>query len=109
METGRDGTIALTTGEILMQINGPAHLHGPQSINAPHASKQAEPASPTQAVRESDELDISPEADLISRIRDLPDIRADRVASIRAEIESGAYETDAKLDVALDRLLDEIG
>lgn len=92
-----------------MQIQGPAHLHGPQSINAPHGAKQTQPTAEPQSVRESDELDISQEADLVSRIRDLPDIRADRVASIRAEIESGAYETDAKLEVALDRLLDEIG
>ncbi|MDP6556758.1 MAG: flagellar biosynthesis anti-sigma factor FlgM [Pirellulaceae bacterium] len=39
----------------------------------------------------------------------MPDVRTDRVAELRAQIASGAYETDAKLDVALDRLLDEIG
>jgi negative regulator of flagellin synthesis FlgM len=92
-----------------MQINGPAHLHGPQSISAPHGTKGVQPSATTEAPREADQLDISPQADLVSRIRDLPDIRADRVASIRAEIESGSYDTDAKLDVALDRLLDEIG
>jgi negative regulator of flagellin synthesis FlgM len=93
-----------------MQIQGPTHLHGPQSINAPHATKATEPSAQSQhATGEVDQLDISLEADLISRARELPDIRADRVASIRAQIESGDYETDAKLDVALDRLLDEIG
>ena len=92
-----------------MQIQGPAHLHGPQPINAPHGTKAAQPATTTETPREADQLDISPQADLVSRIRDLPDIRADRVASIRAQIESGAYETDEKLDIALDRLLDEIG
>ena len=58
---------------------------------------------------EVDQLDISQEADLVSRANSLPDVRADRVAELRAQIASGAYETDAKLDVALDRLLDEIG
>ena len=93
-----------------MQIQGPSHLHGPQSINAPHATKAPEPSAKSQlATGEVDQLDISLEADLISRARELPDIRADRVAGIRAQIESGEYETDAKLDVALNRLLDEIG
>ena len=40
--------------------------------------------------------------------RAIPDIRADRVAELKAQIASGAYETDAKLNVALDRLLDEM-
>jgi negative regulator of flagellin synthesis FlgM len=54
-------------------------------------------------------LDISQQADTISRVQDLPDIRADRVAHIRAEIAAGVYETDSKLEIAVGRLLDEIG
>jgi negative regulator of flagellin synthesis FlgM len=92
-----------------MQINGPAHLHTAQSINAPHRTP-APPAGPSSTTnREVDQLDISQEADLVSRVHDAPDIRADRVAEIRAQIESGVYETDDKLDIALNRLLDEIG
>jgi negative regulator of flagellin synthesis FlgM len=45
---------------------------------------------------------------MVSRVRDLPDIRAERVAEIRAAIEAGVYETDEKLDIAVGRLLDEI-
>jgi negative regulator of flagellin synthesis FlgM len=54
-------------------------------------------------------LDISPEADLVAQVHNLPDIRADRVAQIKAQIAAGTYETDAKIDTALSRLLDEIG
>jgi len=43
------------------------------------------------------------------QIQDLPEIRTDRVAQIREAIESGTYETEEKLNVAIDRLLDEIG
>ena len=92
-----------------MQIQGPAHLHGAQPINAPHRATQREPVAGTSSLTQVDQLDISQEADLVSRINSLPDVRADRVADLRAQIASGAYETDAKLDVALDRLLDEIG
>ena len=92
-----------------MQIQGPAHLHGAQPINPPHRATQREPVAGTSSLTQVDQLDISQEADLVSRINSLPDVRADRVADLRAQIASGAYETDAKLDVAIDRLLDEIG
>ncbi len=92
-----------------MQIQGPSHLHGAQPINAPHRAAQTEPTGGTRSLTEVDQLDISHEADLVSRVQGLPDIRTDRVAELRAQIASGTYETDAKLDVALDRLLDEIG
>ncbi len=35
-------------------------------------------------------------------------IRLDRVMAVRSEIESGAYFTAEKLDIALDRALDQI-
>lgn len=94
-----------------MQINGPAHLHGAQPINAPHHSPRVSRATEAHAssLAQADQLDISHEADLVSRVHDLPAIRQDRVAEIRAQIDSGAYETDEKLDGALERLLDEIG
>lgn len=92
-----------------MQIQGTAHIHAAQTINAPHraAAPQSTPAS--ESMSPVDQLEISHEADLASRMQDIPGIRADRVASIRAQIESGIYETDDKLDVAVSRLLDEIG
>jgi negative regulator of flagellin synthesis FlgM len=91
-----------------MQIHGLAHVHGAQSINGPHRTQAAGPAQQTDAWTNVDELDISQEADLVSRVRDLPDVRADRVAQLRAEIAAGVYETDEKLDIALGRLLDEM-
>ncbi len=92
-----------------MQINGPGHIHGPQPINAPHRNPAAANASANaSAAQGADQLDISREADLVSRLREIPDIRADRVAELRAQIASGAYESPEKLDVALDRLLDEL-
>ena len=56
----------------------------------------------------ADQLDISREAEMASRVRELPDIRADRVAQVRAEIEAGVYETAEKLEIAVGRLFDEI-
>jgi anti-sigma28 factor (negative regulator of flagellin synthesis) len=94
-----------------MQINGPAHLHGAQAINPPHHNTRASRASEVQArsLAQVDQLDISRDADLLSRVREMPAIRQDRVAEIRAQIASSLYETDDKLNGALERLLDEIG
>jgi len=76
-----------------MQIHGPTHVHGPQSINAPHRAQSSQPAAESSYVTGADQLDISREAEMVSRVRDLPDIRTDRVAEIRAAIEAGTYET----------------
>jgi len=91
-----------------MYIYGTAHVHAAQPVNAPHRlSATQSPSSPYGGG--VDELDISPEADFVAQTRDLPEIREDRVASIRAQIEAGTYETPARLEAALSGLLDEIG
>lgn len=92
-----------------MQIYGPAHLHGPQSIGAPHSSRVSGPSKSAPAGPIQDELEISSAGRLVDQAKELPDIRQDRVNAIRAQIAQGTYETDEKLDIALGRLLDEIG
>ena len=91
-----------------MQVHGPTHVHGPQSINAPHRVQPRQATTPAGQVTGTDQLDISREADIVSRARELPEIRAERVQEIRAAIEAGTYETPEKLDIAVGRLLDEI-
>ncbi len=95
-------------GSILMQIQGPTSVHGPQSINAPHRAQPASPVEKPQGLGQVDQLDISPEADMVSRVSEIPDVRADKVAEIRAQIASGDYESPEKLDAALEQLLNEI-
>ena len=99
-----------------MRIQGPVNVHGAQPINGPHQVDGAKPAEQTNAASQADQLDISQEADLASKVaeltgqvQDIPDVRADRIARIREAIEQGNYETEDKLDIALDRFLDETG
>ena len=91
-----------------MYIAGTSQVHSAQAIRAPHRPPAAAAAGGS-ATTGVDELDISSEAAFVSQARDLPEIREERVAQIRAEIQSGKYETSEKLDIALERLLDEIG
>ena len=95
-----------------MQINGPAHIQGSQPIRGPQkidgaAAAQSTDAAGEAALHEADQLDISPEADMVSRVQDLPDVRAERIESIRQQIADGTYDTDEKLEIALGRMFDE--
>ena len=92
-----------------MQIYGPAHLHGAQGINGPHANRAPQTPPRPAAANQADSVDISPAAELAAKLSDIPDIRQDRVNEIRAQIASGTYETDERINGALERLLDEMG
>lgn len=92
-----------------MQIYGPSHVHGPQSIGGAHAPRSAQPAPSTRSQPAADEVTISDAARLASQLSEIPDVRQERVAALRAAIAEGSYETPGKLDQALERLLDEIG
>jgi len=63
-------------------------------------------SSDSQAVREPDTVDFSPEARTISG-SDAP-IRQDLVQRVRNEIASGTYETPAKYLTALSRAIGQI-
>ena len=92
-----------------MQIYGPAQLHGPQAIGAPHTTRATSSTSQVESSKIQDEVNISDAARLVEMAKQAPDIRQDRVQSLRAQIASGTYETTGKLEVTVSRLLDEIG
>jgi negative regulator of flagellin synthesis FlgM len=91
-----------------MHVYGPAHLHGPQAINAPHGARASQPTERLESTPIRDELDISEAARLAAETQS-QGIRQDRVDAIRAQIAEGTYETPEKLSLAVDRLLDQIG
>ncbi len=86
-----------------MQIRPTNNLQNTQSVNL--NTQQANTTSSTGNQAPVDQLELSAEAQILTG----GEIRADRVAEVRAEIASGVYETDAKLDAAVERLLDQIG
>jgi negative regulator of flagellin synthesis FlgM len=92
-----------------MQIHGTPHIHGPHGINAPHAPFRGQSAKPAQSAGSTDRVDISPAAEAAIQATETSEIRRDLVDQIRAQIATGTYETPAKLDSAVERLLDEIG
>jgi len=92
-----------------MQVNGAYRVHGPHGLQGPHHLRPTAPSSPAQGARGADQVDISAAAEAAAVASEMSDFRADLVARIRGEIEAGTYETAAKLDAAVDNLLDEMG
>ncbi|MCA9185728.1 MAG: flagellar biosynthesis anti-sigma factor FlgM [Pirellulaceae bacterium] len=96
-----------------MQIQGPSSLHGASRTNldAIRGAQRPDSVAPQQrneGLQAADQLDISAEAEMVSRVSEAASARADRIAEIRRQIEAGTYETEAKLEVAVGRLFDEI-
>ena len=71
---------------------------GVKSARAAEASRRG-----SRTGRRTDEL-----AEWAAKARLLPEVRRDLVERIRAEIEAGAYETPEKIEIAIDRLLDDL-
>ena len=55
-----------------------------------------------------DVVDISTASILAARIHEMPDVRTDLVQRVRQEIEAGTYETEERINVTVDRLMDEL-
>ena len=99
-----------------MHVYGPSHVHGPQAIGAPHHGRELQESPSAAHKPAADELSISDAgnqaaeaAGLAGQVKHLPEVRQERVDQIRAQIASGTYETQQKLDLAVERLLDELG
>jgi negative regulator of flagellin synthesis FlgM len=91
-----------------MHVYGPSGVHGAQPIHGPHAPRPAEATAPSGSSSIGDQLDISEAGRIAAQLAEIPDIRSDRVAELRAAIASGTYETEARISQAVERLLDEI-
>lgn len=66
-------------------------------------------ARPQASVGESDTVEISTIAQMLAKIRDLPEIRQEKVVELRRAIFEGRYDVDSKLDKAAEALLEDIG
>ena len=65
---------------------------------------------PTDAPKQMpavDKLELSGVSHLLKTLKN-NDVRLDKVAIIKAQIEAGTYDDEKKLDAAVDRLLDDL-
>lgn len=60
-------------------------------------------------VRGEDRVEVSAMALYVSKMQQLPAIREDLVARVRAQISAGTYDTDERLNAAMDQMIKELG
>ena len=65
------------------------------------------PSAPAQAAG-TDEVEISQHGQLMSQLNSMPEIRQDKVASVREAIANDDYESDEKVDLTIEGLLDDL-
>lgn len=89
-----------------MNVNNVGSNSPVQKIVTNPVQKQV-PADAPRQLRATDRLELSGASHLLSSLKS-NDVRADKVAAIKSQIEAGTYEDDKKLNVAVDRLLDDL-
>jgi anti-sigma28 factor (negative regulator of flagellin synthesis) len=88
-----------------MNIGSTDGVGGPGRIDGPNKIAKTSPPAATSGTSSADKVDLSQKAGMISKALSLPGVRAERVAEVRKLIEAGRFDTDARLEGALDRFL----
>ena len=91
-----------------MEIYGAGGTQGPQPIYPRLAAFSLDAGHSVHAGSPRDHVEISPLGQMLDGIGQLPEIRQEKVDEIRRQLSAGSYESTEKLEVAVDRLLDEL-
>ena len=89
-----------------MNINGVGNNSPIQKIVTNPVQKQV-PAESVKQHPVTDRLEVSGMSHLLKTLK-TNDVRMDKIAAIKSQIEAGTYETEQKLNAAVDRLLDDL-
>lgn len=96
-----------------MDVSGLGSVQGSspvRSTNPAGPSAAANAAKPQSAIpAPQDEVQISAAGQMMDRLSDAPEVRAERIAQIKEAIENGDYDTDEKLEAALSRMFEVHG
>ena len=81
----------------------------PQQTTLSDTTKPArtgdEPASRAPA---GDRVQLSDQARLLSKLKQLPEIREGLVNSVKSQIEAGTYDTPERFDTAINAMIDDL-
>lgn len=93
-----------------MEVRGLGSIGASAPIGRTAPSSAGEkPAAAAAPAAPRDEVEISSLGRMLDDASRTPGVREQRLAQIKAAIEAGTYETPEKLQLALDRMLDQIG
>jgi hypothetical protein len=90
-----------------MEINTTGGISGPDPIQPNRLSAgKIRPASKEPAA--ADRAEISEHARFLSKIRDVPPVRKEKIEALRALIAAGKFETKERIAGAVQKLLEEL-
>jgi negative regulator of flagellin synthesis FlgM len=92
--------------EMSMNVNNVGPSSPVQKITTNPVQKSL-PTDAPASLPATDRLQLSGASHLLAALKS-NDIRADKVTAIKSQIADGTYETDGKLDGAVDKLLDDL-
>lgn len=58
--------------------------------------------------RGGDRVELSDQARLLSKLKQLPEVREGLVNSVKSQIEAGSYDTAERFDTAINAMLDDL-
>jgi negative regulator of flagellin synthesis FlgM len=90
-----------------MQIRPTSNAQRTQAINLQPKTASTASVNSSSTALPVDQLDISPQAQMMSAAASGGEVRMDRVAEIRTQIASGNYDTAEKIDAAVGQMLDQ--
>ncbi|MDB5391839.1 MAG: Anti-sigma-28 factor FlgM family protein [Planctomycetaceae bacterium] len=91
-----------------MDVNGISGVGRAQPLGGVRPAQDIETPA-TSALAPQDEVQISSAAQAMDELSQTANVRMERIQQIQQEIAEGVYDTDEKLDAALDRFLDAYG
>ena len=86
-------------------VGGPGRIDGPNRITRIKMSA----AAAASVASKADKLALSEKASMVSKAMSLPPMRTERMAEIKKLIATGRFETDARLEGALQKFYMENG
>ncbi len=92
-----------------MEVNGPGSVNGASGIRPVQQTVETTKAAESASIAPQDEVDISPEAQMMDTLNQASELSSKRLAQIKADIDAGVYDTDEKFDAAFDKMLGKLG
>lgn len=80
----------------------------PVEVAAPEVATGATSCDNIEALTTTDRVEISLHAQLLEKIHQLPEVRQDMIDVLQDEIANNSYLTTDKLDIAVNRMVDEV-
>ena len=91
-----------------MEVQGSGPIRPSNPIQSSRPAPQQETASTAKSMSPQDEIEISDAGRMLDDLSRSSDVRAERLAQIKAAIDNGTYDTPAKLEAALEKMIGQI-